>query len=187
VQLDARSGNRQEDQFLLLNRSLGTLYGVSDVPHMRPKKLNMRASAQPGWSVPDSGIGHPIRPAHPATEMSAPGGGMRLLDRRRQALRTRHCSCPIEPAYVDGPRAVARRGPLMARQREFQALTNRCVDDQGPHVEGQLPGALVNSQYRAEGDRHACAGKPSRGRGKTGLATLPTLKLDVWKWSIGFA
>jgi hypothetical protein len=58
----------------------------------------MRAIALPGPTVPDRGIGHSIRAARPAIEMSAPGGGIRLLDRLRQAIyRT-------EQAYVDWTR-----------------------------------------------------------------------------------
>jgi integron integrase len=64
----------------------------------------MRVIAQLGSTAPDRGIGHPIRPARPAIEMSSPGGDMRLLDRLRQAIRTRHYSYRTEQAYVDWTR-----------------------------------------------------------------------------------
>jgi integron integrase len=105
VRRNARPRKRQRGQCLALKTTPpDTLYGVSDVLHMRPKNLYMRAIVQPDSTIPDRGIGHPIRPARPAIETSAPGGGMRLLDRLRHAIRTRHYSYRTEQAYVDWTR-----------------------------------------------------------------------------------
>ena len=108
MQPNARSGKREESGRLPLKMTRpDTLYGVSDVLHMGPKNLYMRAIAQPGSPNRNRGIGHRIRPARPvgpAIETSSPGGGMRLLDRRRQTIRTRPYSYRTEQAYVDWTR-----------------------------------------------------------------------------------
>ena len=105
VQPDARSEKRHEDDCHPLKTPLEIpSTGRATRAHMRPKNQCIRPSVQPGSIVPDRGIGHRIRPARPAIEMSSPGGGMRLLDRLRLAIRTRHYSYRTEQAYVDWTR-----------------------------------------------------------------------------------
>ena len=72
--------------------------------HMRPKNPCMKSTHQPDLAVANRGIGRRIRPVRLAIEIPSPVGGMRLLDRLRQAIRTRHYSYRTEQAYVDWTR-----------------------------------------------------------------------------------
>ena len=96
----------------------------------------MRAIAQPASTVPDRGIGHRVRPVRPAIEL--PGGGIRLLDRMRQAIRTRHYSYRTEQAYVQWARRFihfhGRRHPQELGAKEVGDFLSHLAVDR--HVSG---------------------------------------------------